>query len=565
MPNHVLAVHNTNAQPITLTPDEQTRLRVAWQSVLRALRGESPSVLPEQALVEEALKTFGLRAFEKPDEYDATAWSSQARDVRLPPLSEDATLAAITASYLTTLGFQKVGSGQGKLTPRGRGSIAHADTDHPTDEPLLRGKVRVTDWEGEKTHLAQALKLTMRLVLGDKAESQLVTRGLSHQGAAELMTTVAPEPSRAGSTFRPRTSAAVVVVGSLGMNAVYHVKAHTGSVRTETTLAETPYAMASGKGVNMAASVNFAPHNAANEHRIMAALVAAVGDDPIGRQLKAYTEAGLGIDGTYIFTDGLTRTSRIALDPNGERRIIKDQSDKGQLTTAHIDSAREVIAKADVVLALFNVQDSDTMQRTLRHATGLRLGSLCPDDRYSAPQAEARLREMDGLVLNESEAADYLNILGHKVSQLTEAQAEDKSAVISQAASLAEKLSQYAPNIVITLGKYGAFYRSGQQTGHVDTPQGASVRDTDGAGDTFAGGLAKALVTYVRTRNWRHRDVWPADVVKNAVSEGINAATEKISMRSPHLLPPHLSPRVKTDQLIPAQHPAHPYFSKIAA
>ena len=112
---------------------------------------------------------------------------------------------------------------------------------------------------------------------------------------------------------------------------------------------------------------------------------------------------------------------------------------------------------------------------------------------------EALLRDLDVLVVNESEAAAY---------------AAAWRLPAAPAAFIAAATERFGVRVVITLGARGAVTASAGGIVSVSPPEVAVV-DTTGAGDAFAGALAAAL----------DRGADAADAVAAGVAAGARACT----------------------------------------
>jgi ribokinase len=254
----------------------------------------------------------------------------------------------------------------------------------------------------------------------------------------------------------------VTVVGSLNADLTLLVPALPQP--GETVLTEQPTQLSfGGKGGNQAA--------AAAAFGGQVAMIARVGDDDIGRALRADL-AGRGIDVTQVAVCGGVRTgtATIAVDRNGENQIIVDAGANACLrpedaTPANLKDAAIILVQMEIPLK--------TVAAAVAAATAPVLLNL-------APAAQLPASVLDGvavLVLNVPELAT-----------LTGSRAVGDPAAL---ASLAGKLKR---DVVVTLGENGALVvpAAARSAVHIPPPP-APIRDTTGAGDCFCGALAVLL------------------------------------------------------------------------
>lgn len=201
------------------------------------------------------------------------------------------------------------------------------------------------------------------------------------------------------------------------------------------------------------------------------AILAAVGDDAAGRSAIAFWYAER-INATCVVTrtGSATGLAVIVVDATGQNQIVIAPGANSTLQSSDIDSARHLIASADVVIAQLETPLAVTVRAfELARAAGVQtLLNTAP-----APQSlPDRLWALtDILVANELEGAT-----------LAGAEPDVDPLAIGQAL-----LPRVGVAVVITLGAQGAVLFQK----HADTLRCAalpvSVVDSTGAGDAFVG------------------------------------------------------------------------------
>ena len=256
----------------------------------------------------------------------------------------------------------------------------------------------------------------------------------------------------------------IVVVGSINMDLVTQAPRFVGP--GETILGERFLTVPGGKGANQAV--------AAARLGAEVVLVGATGDDAFGKQLRQGLAAER-IDLTHValLDDCASGTASITI-ADGENQIIVVPAANAQITPAHVERARELIARADSVLVQMEIP-LETVEATLR--LGHRLG--VPVILNPAPAQK--------LPLEWLKLARYVTPNQHELAILLGDSAG------AEANADFRMLMERAPcPVVLTRGAEGAWYREQgdpiHQSGfHVD------VVDSTGAGDTFNAALAVFL------------------------------------------------------------------------
>ena len=207
-------------------------------------------------------------------------------------------------------------------------------------------------------------------------------------------------------------------------------------------------------------------------------LVAKVGRDAFGA-LARETWRAEGIDTRCCFeADEPSGAAAIAVHPaTGENAIVVVPGASALLTEAEVDRAAELIAGSAAFVAQLEVP-----LRVVEHALALarRRGVLTILNAAPARPLPRRVYALcDVLTPNEVEAAA---LAGRPVRSLADA---DRAAALL--------LARGARNVVITLGRRGAFAKNAALARHVPAFHAGPAVETTGAGDAFTGALAVAL------------------------------------------------------------------------
>jgi ribokinase len=241
-------------------------------------------------------------------------------------------------------------------------------------------------------------------------------------------------------------TARVCVVGSVNMDHVFTVASlpHPG----ETVMATSVRLIPGGKGGNQAIA---AARAGADVH-----LVAAIGDDPTGDQLRAHLQAnGVGLDGLTSVT-GPSGSAVIAVDAAGENTIVVAPGANARLTVES-SQAHHTIADSDVLLMQLEIPVATAVDaaRVARDNGTVVIVNASPSG-VPAHDLLSLGRLADVVIVNEAEARDWHWPVKH---------------------------------LVITRGRRGASYLGDDERFDVPAPAVRAV-DTTGAGDVFAGVLA---------------------------------------------------------------------------
>jgi ribokinase len=241
-------------------------------------------------------------------------------------------------------------------------------------------------------------------------------------------------------------AARVCVVGSVNMDHVFTVASLPRP--GETVMASSVRLIPGGKGGNQAVAAARAGADVQ--------LVAALGDDPTGDQLRAHLrDNGVGLNGVSG-VPGPSGLAVIAVDASGENTIVVAPGANARLTVQS-PQARAVISDSDALLLQLEIPVTTAIDaaRLARETGALVIVNASPSG--SAPHDLISLAQLaDVVVVNEDEARDWHWPVTH---------------------------------LVITRGKRGASYLGEDERFDVPAPVVEAV-DTTGAGDVFAGVLA---------------------------------------------------------------------------
>ncbi len=256
----------------------------------------------------------------------------------------------------------------------------------------------------------------------------------------------------------------VVVVGSLMMDLV--VRAPRPALPGESLIGRSFATFVGGKGGNQAA--------AAARLGAGVAMVGALGADSFGDAILASLAAD-GIDTAFVRRleeDGTGVAVPIVFD-DGTNLIYALPRANLLLRPAHVEAARPVIERADLLLVQFEVAPEATLA-ALRIARAAGVTTIL-NPAPVAPHPPDVFRLADVLVPNEVEAAALSGAAGEP----TEVQAAALRALGPRA-------------IIVTLGERGALVLAEGHPSRIPAPRIQAV-DTVGAGDAFCGALAVQL------------------------------------------------------------------------
>ena len=238
----------------------------------------------------------------------------------------------------------------------------------------------------------------------------------------------------------------LTVVGSINLDFVASAPKlpRAGETVTGATLARHP----GGKGGNQAL--------AAQRLGAEVCMIGRVGRDGMAEEAMALLLAE-DVDVGAVVTDAeaATGVALIAVDPEGENQIVVAAG------ANHSAMPEQLPARIETPLILQLELPIETVEAAVGRATEFVCVNLAP----AAPVSDQLLRRADLLVVNETEAAFYGDLLHHGGGR-----------------------------VVVTRGARGAtLYQRGVQTAWATPPQVRAV-DATGAGDCFVGAICVALL-----------------------------------------------------------------------
>ncbi|MFZ1470836.1 MAG: ribokinase [Paracoccaceae bacterium] len=261
-------------------------------------------------------------------------------------------------------------------------------------------------------------------------------------------------------------TATALIVGSLH----YDIIVETSHLprRDETAIGSRWYPKFGGKGGNQAV--------AARRQGVPARMVGAVGDDDFGRYLRAHLQ-NAGVDDQFV--------SDIAEIGSGISVALQEPGG---------DYAATIVSGANLQIDPLILSNPAVW----RGVGLLILQNEVPDTVNIAAAQAARARNLP-VILN---AAPFrllphalLGLVTHLVVNAVEAEMLDAPPVttLTTAANAAQHLSSMASHVIVTAGAQGLAVASAAQTVSIPAEK-INVRSSHGAGDTFIGTLAAALL-----------------------------------------------------------------------
>jgi ribokinase len=258
----------------------------------------------------------------------------------------------------------------------------------------------------------------------------------------------------------------IIVIGSANTDMV--VKTDKLPLPGETKLGGAFIMNAGGHGANQAVAAARLGGNVT--------LVTKVGNDIFGKQ----TIDGLKkekIDTNYIFIDETTPsgTALIIVNAEGENCIVVAPGANANLLPADIEKVKN-LSEAEIILMQLEIPIE-----TIAAVTKIAKANHQKVIINPAPAQKLSDELLNGLYLitpNETEA-----------SLLTKITVKDEMTA-SQAADVF--LSKGVQNVIITLGKQGAYFQNNNLQLKIDAPVVRAV-DTTAAGDTFSGAITVAI------------------------------------------------------------------------
>lgn len=258
----------------------------------------------------------------------------------------------------------------------------------------------------------------------------------------------------------------VLVVGSLNMDLVTHVY-RTPKIG-ETVLGEGFEEIPGGKGANQAVALS----------RLGAdvTMLGRVGSDAFADTLIGNLKSN-SVDVTLIekVENAATGTALIMVNEDGDNSIVVISGANYELTEEMIED--DIFKGVEYVLAQLETP-LNTIEMVFKKAKEKGITTVL--NPAPARQLNLNLLEnVDMLIPNETE-----------FSEITGVEARDTESVEKGAAILFDAGIE---EIIITLGKKGAYYLNKSGKRHKETGYKVSAVDTTAAGDSFIGGLLRCI------------------------------------------------------------------------
>jgi ribokinase len=259
----------------------------------------------------------------------------------------------------------------------------------------------------------------------------------------------------------------ITVVGSINLDFVASAPSlpRAGETVTGATLARHP----GGKGANMAL--------AAQRLGAEVCLIGRVGRDSMAEEAMALlVEDDVDVGGVLADAQAATGVALIAVDPEGENQIVVAAGANHQVFPEQLPARIECPLVVQLELPI------ETVEAAVGRATEFVCVNLAP----AQPVSDLLLRRADLIVVNETEAAFYGDLLHHGGGR-----------------------------VVVTRGAKGAtMYQRGVEMAWARPPQVTAI-DATGAGDCFVGAICVALL----------EGMDPSEALSFACAAGALAAT----------------------------------------
>lgn len=212
--------------------------------------------------------------------------------------------------------------------------------------------------------------------------------------------------------------------------------------------------------------------------------ICCLGNDVFGQEaLKAYRKEGMDTSGISILENESSGVALITVNAEGENEIVVASGANNLLTLDHIRANINTIENAGIVLT--------QLETPIETITDLAL--ICKNSDVKliinpAPAQSLSDEVLDGLFLITPNETETQILTGIEVS--------DEASAKTACSSL---LSKGVQNIIITMGKRGAFFMNKDEQFVISPPRVIAV-DTTAAGDVFNGVLTVCLA---ENRPWR--------------------------------------------------------------
>ena len=258
----------------------------------------------------------------------------------------------------------------------------------------------------------------------------------------------------------------IFVIGSANTDMV--VKTDILPLPGETKLGGKFFMNAGGKGANQAVAAARLGGNVV--------FVSKIGDDIFGKQtLDNLRKENINTDYVYVDDEEPSGTALIMVNQEGENCIVVAPGANANLLPHDIEKVNE-INTAEILLMQLEIP-METIAAIVKIAKSNKLKVII-NPAPAQPIDDELLQDLFLITPNETEA-----------TLLTGISIEDEASAAKAADVFLRKGVQ---NVIITMGKQGAFFKNNDIKFAISAPAVKAI-DTTAAGDTFCGALAVAL------------------------------------------------------------------------
>lgn len=277
----------------------------------------------------------------------------------------------------------------------------------------------------------------------------------------------------------------IIVIGSSNTDMV--VKSSVLPKPGETILGGTFLMNAGGKGANQAVAAARLGGNVT--------FVAKVGNDIFGKQsIEGFKKEKINTDFVFVDEEAPSGTALIMVNEEGENCIVVAPGANAQLLPADIEQVKD-LSEAEIILMQLEIP-METIEAVAKKAKLNHQKVII----NPAPAQKLSDKLLNGLFLitpNETEAGLLTGIT--VVDDATALQAADVF------------LSKGVQNVIITLGKQGAYFQNKDLKLKIAAPV-VKAMDTTAAGDTFSGAMAVAVTEKMEWKQAVHFAVKAASI-----------------------------------------------------